>query len=123
MKIVICDADKKYNKILSELLYQIALEIGYNIKIKSFVSSEECIDYVRTDNIDLVILNTYIDKMNGIELARRLRKVQGKTFHLLYVSDVNTFAAETYEVQACGFLLKPVDKEKLMLLIKKLGRP
>lgn len=63
----------------------------------------------------------YLDDRLGIELAEELRSLRGESFKLIFISAKNNYAAETYELNACGYLLKPLNEELFgQLLIKYL---
>lgn len=76
------------------------------------------------------ILDIYMPDMKGTDLAVSLRKL-GFTGPIGFLTSSNEFAAESYEVKAHSYLLKPVDKKKLfhlldefrVLLHKKSAKP
>lgn len=63
--------------------------------------------------VDIVILDLVLDELNGIEAARKVRQLQGEKPKLIFISSINSYAAETYEVNAAAFLLKPIEKANL----------
>jgi DNA-binding LytR/AlgR family response regulator len=62
------------------------------------------------------ILDIYMPEMKGTDLAVILRK-QSFTGPIVFLTSSNEFAAESYEVKAHAYLLKPVDKKKLFHLL------
>ena len=50
--------------------------------------------------------------MNGVELARKLRRA-GAGLQIIFVSGYEQYLADGYDVAALHFLVKPVKKEKL----------
>ena len=54
--------------------------------------------------------------MNGIELGRRLRS-KGDRGELIFLTNSNDFAADSYDVAAFFYLLKPVQQEKLFSVL------
>lgn len=76
---------------------------------------------------DLCLLDVNLDKMNGVMLARKIRETD-EAIVLAFVTNLNEYMAEGYEVQAARYLLKPVTKEKIEELLafvrrKKIARP
>lgn len=65
---------------------------------------------------DLIILDIQMGKMNGMELAKRIRAAD-KTVNLAFLSALKDYVFEGYEVQAFRYLLKPVEREALFALL------
>lgn len=69
---------------------------------------------------DIVITDIKMPKMDGIEMIRRASKtVEFKSIILTSYSDFE-FARQAIELRACDYLLKPVDEEYMMKIIKNL---
>ena len=113
MKIVICDKDEVYLRKLKHLLEEIYCEKRYEVDIYTFSDSRTFLSYAEKEKADVVILDLVIDEMNGIDVARQLRLLQGKKVKLIYISSINACATETYELETAAFLLKPINKSKL----------
>lgn len=64
-------------------------------------------------------------ELSGIDTGRRLRAL-GEGGEIIYLTSSNDFAADSYDVQAFFYLLKPVKKEKLFQVldgaVQKLNR-
>lgn len=61
---------------------------------------------------DLYVLDILMPELNGIETSRRLRAL-GDGGEIVYLTTSNEFAADSYDVHAFFYLLKPVEKSKL----------
>ncbi|MDR1183678.1 MAG: LytR domain-containing response regulator [Coriobacteriales bacterium] len=57
---------------------------------------------------DLIILDIQMDSLNGIETARRIR-TDDEDVLILFVTNLAQYALDGYSVNACDFILKPVD--------------
>ena len=53
---------------------------------------------------------------NGISVGKRLRQM-GKQGELIFLTSSNDYAADSYEVRAFFYLLKPVEEEKLFRVL------
>lgn len=108
MKIIICDDEKEYLFKIKFLLEEIAQSNNYHIETVGCLSPQECVDCLKEGRADLIIIDMYLQDGPGIDLARTLRSLQSD-FKLIFVSDKNSYAAESYEVHADDYLLKPFD--------------
>lgn len=61
---------------------------------------------------DLYVLDILMPELSGIDTGRRLRAL-GKGGEIIYLTSSNDFAADSYDVRAFFYLLKPVNEEKL----------
>ena len=61
---------------------------------------------------DLYLLDILMPTLGGIETGRRLRQM-GDEGEIIYLTNTNDFAAESYGVRAFFYLLKPVNEDKL----------
>ncbi len=117
MIIGICDDDQGERAELEALLQ--GLEVS-PIQTMGYESGESLLlaieDGVR---FDLLILDIYMQGKNGMEIAKELRR-RGEKLPLLFLTNSAEFAVESYEVDASGYLMKPVSAEKLSLFLKKL---
>lgn len=120
MKIAVCDKDKLYLEQLKTLLSESYFKNKQRAEVVCFSNSCALLEYLYHQQIDVVILDLMIDELSGIDVARRIRAAQGNYPKLIFLSSINGCAAETYEVNASTFLLKPVDKDKLKLVLDKM---
>ncbi len=71
---------------------------------------------------DLYLLDIFMgNSMNGIELARRLRKSREEAA-ICFISTSDDFYRDAYDLYAIQYLLKPVRKEALNKLLDKVQR-
>ncbi|MGO5114433.1 LytR/AlgR family response regulator transcription factor [Candidatus Avoscillospira sp. LCP25S3_F1] len=65
---------------------------------------------------DLYILDILMPELSGIETGRRLRAL-GNGGEIIYLTQSNDFAADSYDVHAFFYLLKPVDRAKFFQIL------
>ena len=65
---------------------------------------------------DLYILDILMPELSGIDTGRRLRAL-GKGGEIIYLTSSNDFAADSYDVRAFFYLLKPVNEGKLFQVL------
>lgn len=119
MKVVICDEDRTAAAAAQSILQKIAVRRGMDLQVLCMATAAECYAYLLTDKADLVILETEIAGASGIELAKRLRENLGRAFALIFLTGSNEYAAESYEVDAAYYLLKPCEEKKMLLALER----
>lgn len=70
---------------------------------------------------DLIILDICLQKggAEGMELARRIRKLDRKV-HMVFLSNLQEYVFQGYEVNAARYLLKPVTQEGLFPVLDEI---
>ena len=84
----------------------------------AFPSSEELLKQfdAQENPFDLLLLDIQMDGMNGMELAKELRR-KGDSTRLLFITGIPDYALEGYEVHPVHYLLKqikPAELEKIL---------
>lgn len=72
---------------------------------------------------DLYLIDIYMEPsdMNGIELAKELRKKEEESA-LCFISSSDDFYREAYDLYAVQYLLKPVQQEELDRLLERVSK-
>lgn len=81
-------------------------------EIRLFTSAEGFFAEYRKGVYQLVILDIYMDGMTGMDAAKKLRS-EADNCALLFITSSDSFAVESYDVNASYYLLKPFTAEKL----------
>lgn len=111
LKIAICDDLESDRKEVISMLTKYLDENGHLAVIHQYTSGEEFLN-ADTSIYDLVILDIYMAQLNGVETAKLLIK-RNPGVQIIFYSTSNEFAAESYDVSALRYLIKPVQEEKL----------
>lgn len=111
MKIAVCDDDEKDRNCLVGLIREYLDQHHYHIRIDEFDNGES---FLQGDvsAYDLVVLDIYMGDKNGIDVAKSL-VIRNPGTQIIFCSTSNAFAAESYDVSALRYLIKPVEREKL----------
>ncbi|SEN23214.1 DNA-binding response regulator, NarL/FixJ family, contains REC and HTH domains [Nitrosospira multiformis] len=87
-------------------------------------SAKEALDYLEKTDIDLVLLDTHMPDMDGIELASRFwaRYPNRKLFILmLAMHDEGQYVRRAMEAGADGYLMKTADLAEIFKTIHRVG--
>lgn len=115
LKILIVDDDPSIRRLLSAMLKSTDYEI------RTVSSGDEAIEAIAQDCPDLVVTDWEMPGLSGIELCRHIRK--SKLDHYIYIviltgkSDKESIV-EGIESGADEFLVKPINKEELLVRIR-----
>ena len=93
-----------------------------NIELSIVTSGKECLDKIRNkDKYDLILLDEDMEPLDGITVMRKLTEI--RTFNtktiLLTKNNDYEYNDDYLEYGFDGYLLKPIDKDKLFELIDK----
>lgn len=76
-------------------------------------------DFIRsTENYDIVFLDIRMNTLDGIEVARIMRKINS-SFILIFVTAMAQLAIKGYEVDALDFIVKPADQFSINYVMDK----
>lgn len=89
------------------------------VNISVFSDGSQLINDFNKGKYQLIFLDIYMKDMNGIDTAKLIRS-KDSSCPIVFITTSNSFAAESYEVNACGYLIKPVTEEKLFAVMDRL---
>lgn len=117
MRIAFCDDEKTQFIFLKELTDKWEKASKKSCDITVYASAEEMLfENPGTFSFDFIILDIELDRMNGIELARQIRRIDKKVI-IAFLSNSREYVFEGYEVGAARYLMKPVTKQQLFPLL------
>ena len=117
MKIAICDDDQKDREVMRRLVAEYLDLHNYHIRIDEFISGEEFLT-ADAGQYDLLILDIFMGELNGIETAKRLID-SNPNLQIIFCSTSNAYAAESYDVSALRYFIKPISREKLFATLDR----
>lgn len=110
MNILICDDDPVFVASLSQKIMRLPDFAPKAMHIKAF-SDPDSFQQEDFSACDLLFLDIDMGAINGIDLARQMRKYNPETV-LIFVTNFSEYAPEGYEVDAFRFLAKSdIDKK------------
>lgn len=83
----------------------------FGLKIKCFDDSQEGLDYILTNDIDILFTDYMMPNIDGIELIKRFRKTQDEVPIVVITAagDDQELKINALEAGATDFLTKPID--------------
>ena len=77
-----------------------------------FSSGEQALEWLAVHEADIALLDIDMPGMDGIELAIRIREMSPGTA-VIFLTAYSQYAVQAFSLHASGYLMKPVDREKL----------
>lgn len=110
MHIAICDDERVQISIIEEYIEK---QNYKNIVCDTFSSGEELLDMYANGEIiyNIVFLDIEIGNENGLDIARRLRKIDNNVI-IIFITSHCEYVYKAFESQPFRFLVKPVIEEK-----------
>ena len=87
-----------------------------------FVSSKEALNYIKNHYIPVVLLDIRMPEMDGITLAEKILSINPKT-NIIFVTTYSHYLPQAFSIHASGYIMKPLDKDKLNNEIANLRFP
>lgn len=119
MKIAICDDNPVDIDHLTGLLEKWGSKSDRPFTIRTFPSAEAFLfQYADEKDYDLLLLDIEMEKMDGVTMARQVRK-ENETVQIVFITGYSDYIAEGYDVAALHYLMKPVKEEKLYEVLNR----
>ncbi len=119
IKLAICDDEQIQIDNLNKLVCSWAKEFNLRVNTTHYTSAESFLFcYEEEKNFDILLLDIEMGEVNGVELAKRIRK-DNERIQIIFITAFADFIAEGYDVSALHYLMKPVSKEKLFEVLNK----
>lgn len=115
----ICDDNNIDSNYVSNLVNKWANERKYQININIFDSAEAFLfHYDGNKDYDILLLDIEMKKMDGVTLAREIRKTN-KSVQIVFITGYSDYIADGYDVESLHYLMKPLKEEKLFVVLDR----
>ena len=119
MKIILCEDEKNQQEWMQEAIFEWQKLSGTPVTLNIYSSGEELFfKQEEWTDADTIILDIELKEMNGMEIARAIRKLDAKV-PLFFATGYEKYVFEGYEVGAVSYIMKPIDKAKLFQTLDK----
>jgi DNA-binding LytR/AlgR family response regulator len=119
MKIGICDDESSLLSLLTKYVKEWCALRKIECEIDTYPSAEAFLfAYEDMVHYDLLMLDIQMQEMNGMELAKKLRS-RKEEVSILFITGVKEYVFDGNSVDAISYLLKPVQKDRLMECLDK----
>lgn len=118
--VVVIDDDE-----LTRMLIKRILEREFNFNITAFRNGLEGLEYLESNNPDLVVLDLMLPGKNGFDILKSLRKTERhkNTKVILVSAKSNSSDIERgFDLSADEYVTKPFQQQEFVVRVKKLMR-
>ncbi len=92
------------------------------ITLFCFDTATAALEHAKKNQIDVAFLDINMGGMNGLQLAKRLKDIYGKT-NIVFVTGYRQYALDAFFLYASGYLVKPITKEAIVTAMENLRNP
>lgn len=107
IRVAIVEDEKSASDKLSEYIERYSVEKNIQTSVVKFGNA---VDFLSEYNsiFDVVFMDIEMPMMNGMDAAHQLRNVD-KSVCLIFITNMTQYAVKGYEVDAIGYIVKPID--------------
>lgn len=116
ISIAVCDDEILECSALAKKIKSICENLNTEVSVKEFYHANDMA--VSDDNFDLIFLDILMPEINGMEVAKQIRKSKTKS-KIVFVTVTKNYVFEAYDVEAYHYLMKPVNQDKLKNIITR----
>lgn len=116
MRVLIVDDEPAARANLRRLLTGL---VGVEV-VGELENGETAVKFIREHRVDLAFLDIHMPGLDGIGVGKALDDLPNTK--IVFVTAHDEHALEAFELHASGYLLKPVRRERLVVLVDRLRR-
>lgn len=117
-RLAICDDSTPHNMELLKLVNAFAQKRHLKILIDIYNDGLDFVVAAEKIKYDIAFLDVEMPRMGGLAAAKIIRK-KDLDMVFIYITNYPGFSFDTCEMEAIGYLVKPVDVEKLYRMMKR----
>ncbi|GAX07100.1 two-component system response regulator [Secundilactobacillus pentosiphilus] len=87
--------------------------------VSVFFTAGKLISSLQSNQYDFFILDIELPSSSGIDIAKEIRK-HNLTVPIVFLTNFSEYMEDVFQVQTFDYILKPITKEKLFPVIKKI---
>lgn len=119
--IAVCDDDDAYRTQICATIEIHLRNQHVRGKILDYDNAEKLISVLESKSpyFDIIFLDIVMGDMNGMTCAKLIRQ-QDKLAKIVFLTNVTDYVYEGYEVNASGYLVKPINEQKIIAFVDKM---
>ena len=110
------------NKVILSSGLAVLGEVMPNATITGFIWPQEAIEFARTNQVTLAILDIELGNSSGLDLCRMLTEINPRT-NIVFLTAYADYSLDAWKTEASGFMVKPLTPEGVKEQLKKLRYP
>ncbi len=119
LKIAICDDDRAQREYLKKIVSAWGGKSGNLPELKLYPEAKSFLfDWEAEKDFDILILDIEMPEINGIELAKTVRR-ENSAVQIIFVTGYYDYFSDGFDVSALHYLIKPASEQKLWPVMDK----
>ncbi len=112
MQIAICEQCKEEASVIEEYLKKYSQTKSLTFNVSQYTNGIDLVYEIEDGKHFDIIFIENINNEHGISTAKKIRKLN-YSGEIIFTADTNEHAVDGYEVNACGYIIKPLSYSKL----------
>lgn len=83
-----------------------------------FEDGEAALEHIKGNQPDIIFLDIEMPKINGLELFKKILDIS-ESSKIVFITAYNEYAVEAFELNALDYLIKPVQKSRLIKTLER----
>ena len=118
-RVAIVDDSAKDAEFVQDILNSWAGQRQADIRAEVFPNAESFLfRYAEDKAWDILLLDIEMGAIDGVTMAKRVRR-DNEAVQIVFITGYSDYIAEGYEVAALHYLMKPVNREKLLTVLDR----
>lgn len=119
LKICVCDDDPAQRGYLADVVRAWAKRNRHLAELRQYADAGAFLfDYSEEKDFDVLLLDVELPGMNGIELAKAVRR-ENDAVQIIFITGFYEYFGDGFDVSALHYLIKPVEEEKLCAVLNR----
>ena len=85
-------------------------------------SGETALKLIREGDVKIAFLDIEMPETDGLELAAQIKRLSPRT-NIFFVTGFEKYAREAWDLNVCGFIMKPLTVERVLTALEQLRFP
>ena len=91
-------------------------------RIVTFTIPAEAVEFAKVNPVSLAFLDIEMWRVSGLDICRELLKINPRT-NVVFLTAYREYSFDAWATGACGFMLKPINEEKVRKILTRLRYP
>ena len=118
-RVAIVDDSRTDAEFVQGIVKNWAAQRQADIRAAIFLSAEAFLfQYTEDKDWDILLLDIEMGTIDGVTMAKRVRQ-DNEAVQIAFITGYSEYIAEGYEVAALHYLMKPVNREKLLTVLDR----
>lgn len=104
-------------ELILQLTVSLCREISHVTDVEGFTEPTEALKWLNDHTADIALLDINMPEMDGLTLAARIKEKSPDTA-IIFLTGYSEYAVDAFRMHASGYLLKPIDRHRLVAEIE-----